>query len=111
MAFLTESERVFLNKMNSTALRTRLGDKLNLQKYVSAAGVGGGATEALVVTGLAADDTILGVTQKTSGANNLPLLGYTTQAANALTCVWSGDPDAGAVVEVLVLKAPATKLV
>jgi len=83
----------------------KLGDKLNLQVYTSSAGAGGAATEAMVLTGLAAADTILSVTQKTQGANSLPLLGYTTLAANALTCVWSADPGAGAVVVVQVLKA------
>lgn len=110
MAFLTEAERVKLNKMNNVALAVRLGDAINIQKYVSSAGAGGAATEAMTLTGLAAADTILAVTQKTKAANNLPLLGYTTQAANALTCVWSADPGAGAVVEVLVLKAPKTAL-
>jgi hypothetical protein len=78
-----------------------------LKSITSSAGAGGAATEAMVVTGLglAAADTIIGVTQKTKGANNLPLLGYTTQAANALTCVWSADPGAGAVVQVSVLRA------
>lgn len=79
----------------------------------SSAGAGGAATEAMVVTGLglAAADTIIGVTQKTKGANNLPLLGYTTQAANALTCVWSADPGAGAVVQVSILRSGLVAIV
>lgn len=77
----------------------------SIVKLVSTAGTGAAATEAMVVTGLLANDTILAVTQKTKGANNLPLLGYTTQAANALTCVWSATVGAGAVVEVLVRRA------
>ena len=110
MALLSQAQRVKLNKMNNVALAVRLGDQINFQKYVSSASAGGAATEAMTLTGLAADDIILAVTQKTKGASNLPLLGYTTQAANALTCVWSANPGAGSVVEVLVLKAPAAAL-
>jgi hypothetical protein len=97
-----------LNRMNSFAKNNRLGDLLNIQVYTSSAGAGGGATEAMVLTGLAAADTILAVTQKTKGANSLPLLGYGTQAANALTGTWSADPGAGAVIVVTVLKAAST---
>lgn len=107
MALLTEAKRYALNRVAGWAQVNGLGDQINIQKYVSSAGAGGGATEAMVLTGLAADDTILAVTQKTEGANDLPLIGYTTQAADALTCTWSADPGAGAVVEVLVLKAAA----
>lgn len=70
--------------------------------FESSASVGGAATEALTVTGLLSTDTILAVTQKTKGAQNLPLLGYTTQANNALTAVWSATPGAGAVILVTV---------
>lgn len=85
-----------------------LGNQVNFQIYTSTAGAGGAATEAMVLTGLAAADTILAVTQVTKGANSLPLLGYSTQAANALTGIWSANPGAGAVILVLVLKAPVT---
>lgn len=68
----------------------------------SSAGAGGGATEAMVLTGLLVSDTIVSVVQKTPGANSLPLLGYSTQAANALTGIWSADPGAGAVIVVSV---------
>lgn len=64
----------------------------------STAGAGGAATEAMVLTGLKTTDTITSVVQKTVGANNLPLLSYSTQAANALTGIWSADPGAGAVI-------------
>jgi hypothetical protein len=94
-----------LNRMNSLARKVGLGDLLNIQVYTSDAGAGGAATEAMTLTGLGASDTILAVTQKTKGANNLPLLGYSTQADNALTAVYSADPGAGAVIQVLVLKA------
>jgi len=94
-----------LNRMNATARRLGLGDLLNIQVYTSTAGAGGAATEAMTLTGLAAADTILAVHQKTKAANNLPLLGWSTQAANALTGIWSADPGAGAVVVVVVLKA------
>lgn len=105
MAFLTEAQRYALNRVSGWAQKLGLGDALNHQIYTSTAGAGGSATEAMVVTGLAAGDTIIAVTQKTKGANNLPLLGWTTQAANALTCVWSANPGAGSVVVVHVLKA------
>ncbi len=68
----------------------------------SAAGAGGAATEAMTVTGLLTTDTVLAVTQKTKGANSLPLLGWSTQAANALTGIWSADPGAGAVIMVTI---------
>jgi hypothetical protein len=108
MATLTDSERILANKISGIARFIALGDKLNIQVYTSAAGAGGAATEAMTLTGLASDDTILAVTQKTKGANSLPLLGWSTQAANALTGIWSADPGAGAVIMVLVLKAPVT---
>lgn len=102
---MTDYKRAILNKMNSTAFKAELGSELDIRTYTSAAGAGGAATEALTVTGLAAGDTILAVSQKTVGANSLPLLGWTTQATNALTCVWSANPGAGAVVVVTVKKA------
>jgi hypothetical protein len=102
---MNDYKRALLNKMNSTAHKVGLGSELDIRTYVSAPGAGGAATEALTVTGLAAGDTILAVSQKTAGANNLPLLGWTTQAANSLTCVWSANPGAGAVVVVTVKKA------
>jgi hypothetical protein len=97
-----------LNHGDSVSNKIRLGDAIRIVTYTSSAGSGGAATEAMTLTGLAAADTILAVTQKTKGANSLPLLGYTTQAANALTCVWSADPGANAVVVVTVRKASTT---
>jgi hypothetical protein len=97
-----------LNRMNSTARKANLGDLVNLQVYTSTAGAGGAATEAMVLTGLAAADTILAVTQSTKGANNLPLLSWSTQAANSLTGIWSANPGAGSIIQVLVLKAAVT---
>lgn len=91
------------SKPVSTAQQTALDLKLtaaSLQAYTSSAGAGGAATEAMVLTGLLATDTILAVTQKTPGGNNLPLLGYSTLANNALTGIWSADPGAGAVIVV-----------
>lgn len=66
------------------------------------AGAGGGATAVLTCTGLVTTDTVLAVSQKTPGANSLPLLGWSTLASNAITAIWSADPGAGAVVMVLV---------
>ncbi len=70
--------------------------------FTSAASAGGTPTEALVVTGLLATDTILSVSQSVPGANNLPLLGFNTLANAALTVVYSADPGAGAVIVVAV---------
>ena len=116
---LSNAHKTHLNKMNSTAHKVSLGDVIaatetvadaalvaaDVVVYTSSAGAGGGATEAMTLTGLAAGDTILSVCQKTNGANDLPLLGYSTQATNALTGIWSADPGAGAVIVVSVVKA------
>lgn len=66
------------------------------------AGAGGAGAEALTCNGLLATDTVLSVSQKTPGANSLPLLGWSTLVANGLTGVWSADPGAGSVVLVAV---------
>jgi hypothetical protein len=108
MALLTEAQRYALNRVSGWAQKLGLGDALNIQVYSAAASAGGAATEALTVTGLGASDVVLAVTQKTPGANDLPLLGWSTQIADGLTGIWSADPGAGAVVEVLVLKAVAS---
>jgi len=102
---MDDNKRALLNRMNSTASRVELGLELDIRSYQSTAGAGGAASEAMVMTGLAAGDTIIALHQRTPGANNLPLIGHTTQAANALTCVWSANPGAGAVIVVTVKKA------
>lgn len=79
-------------------------DAAKLVLYTSAASAGGAATEALTVTGLGVSDTILAVHQSTKGANNLPLLSWSTQANNSLTAIWSANPGAGAVIKVYVKK-------
>jgi len=95
-----------LNRMNKLARDVSLGDLVNIQAYTSAVSVGGAASEAMTVTGLAAGDTILAVTQKTAGAGTgKNLIAFSTQAANALTVTWDANPGAGAVIVVLVLKA------
>ncbi len=68
----------------------------------SAAGAGSSASEVMTVTGLAVSDTILSVCQKTPGANSEPLIGYSTQALNALTAIYPADPGAGSVIVVTV---------
>lgn len=70
--------------------------------YTSSAGAGGSSTEAMTLTGLLATDTVLSVSQKTPGANHLPLIGYSTLANNSLTGIWSADPGAGTVIVVSV---------
>lgn len=84
--------------------RTALGKDVEIRVFESDAGDGGGATEALTFTGLLADDTILSVTQKTAGANDVAIISYTTQAADALTVAYTADPGAGSVVKVVVLR-------
>ncbi len=84
-------------------------DDLNADGQVlsilSSAGSGGGATEAMTVTGLLATDQILAVSQEVEGANSLPLIGFNTQADDALTGVWSADPGSGAEIRVTVSRA------
>lgn len=89
--------------VSATAVTLASGVSLaNNITFTSAASVGGTASEALVVTGLLSTDTIEAVTQKTPGANSLPMLGYSTLANNALTILWSADPGAGAIVIVTI---------
>ena len=97
-----------LNRIFPNLRKVALGDLVNIQVYLSSAGAGGAATEAMTVTGLAAADTILSISQRTPGANNLPLLGNQTHVDGAVTCIWSANPGAGAVVRVVVLKAAST---
>lgn len=66
--------------------------------------VGGAATEVLTFTGLLATDLIMSVSQTNPGSNNLPLLGFSTQVNNALTCIWSADPGPNAVVVLIVYR-------
>lgn len=75
--------------------------------YTSAVSAGGAATEAVTVTGLAAADTILAVSQVVKGANSTALNGYNTQIANGLTLSWTANPGAGSQAVVLVRKAAA----
>lgn len=77
-------------------------DESQILVFTSAAGAGGAASAAMTVTGLQTTDVILSVVQKTKGANNLPLLGWTTVAANSITVQWSADPGAGSVIVVAV---------
>jgi len=85
-----------------------LQENANLVKLTSDAGAGGAATEDdNPVTGLLLTDVILSVTQKTPGANNLPLIGYADQKAGTLDFIYSADPGAGAIVELLVSRALA----
>jgi len=70
--------------------------------YTSAASSGGGASETMTVTGLAATDTVLSVTQSTKGANNTAVTGWSGLALNAIDIDWTADPGAGAKVDVLV---------
>jgi hypothetical protein len=73
-----------------------------IEVYPSIAYAGGASVATVTVSGLSVSDTILAVTQKVQGVNNLPILGWSNQASNALNLHWSADPGANAVVEVLV---------
>jgi|ERR1019366_1179285 hypothetical protein len=70
--------------------------------FASTATVGGAASEAVAVTGLLSTDTILSVSQKTGGGAALPILGWSTQANNLITVIYSADMGSGAVVLVAV---------
>lgn len=98
------SEQATAINTNITAIAANSAADAKLVKYTSTASVGGGATEAVVVTGLGATDTILAVSQRVKGANSLPLLGWQTQIAGGVTLVYSADPGAGAIVEIFVKK-------
>jgi len=83
-----------------------LNENANILSLTSAAGGGGAATEDdNVVAGLLATDTVLSVSQKTPGANDLPLLGFADQKDGSMDFLYSADPGAGAVVTLLVLRA------
>lgn len=77
----------------------------SIQKISSAASAGGAASEALTVTGLLTTDTILAVTQSVQGANAEAPTGWNTQILNGLTVTWTGNPGAGAVIDVLVSRS------
>lgn len=89
-----------------SALQKVAGDTQNkaLLSFLSNASAGGGATEAYVVTGLLATDTIISVSQSIKGSNSLPLLGYNTPGTNSLNGVYSADPGTGAKIVVTVLR-------
>lgn len=80
-------------------------DSAKLAVYDSNPGAGGGASEALTITGLLITDTILAVSQKTAGANPIAVIGFNTLIVDGLTVVYTADPGAGSVVSVLVRKA------
>ena len=62
----------------------------------------GSATPAVTATGLLTTDTILAVTQRVQGANNLPLLGWSAQVADGITAAYSADPGANGVLDIAV---------
>lgn len=70
--------------------------------YDSAASAGGAVTEALTVTGLAATDQILAVSQRVTGANNTSLKSFGAPGTNTLTIGWTANPGAGAIVRVFI---------
>lgn len=90
------------NKSSLVDILNQTRDSANILALTSDASAGGNATETMAVTGLKATDEVLSVSQKTAGAANLPLLGWSNVADNAIDCTWSADPLANAVVVVLV---------
>lgn len=87
---------------------TRVSSPISV--YTTGAAAGGSATEALTATGLLSTDTVLSVTQRTPGANNLPLVGWSTLAKDSITGIWASDPGAGAVLDVQVKRGVSTAL-
>jgi len=71
----------------------------------SAVSAGGAASEALTFTGFdPTTDTVLGISQQTPGANSTATIGWSTPLANTLTVIWTADPGAGAVVNLMVIR-------
>lgn len=93
------------------ALDTTIPAKLDASKLVAVeSGVstgGGGATEVLTVTNLAAGDTILSVVNSTAGTTpaNCIVIAFSYSAPGQLSVTWIGDPGAGAKVTVCLKKA------
>jgi len=79
-----------------TAISTSAG---KVAAYVSTAGAGGASTEIMSVTGIAATDTVLAITQD---SGTLPVIGWSTLGAAVITIDWGVDPGAGSIVRVLV---------
>lgn len=98
----------FLVDVQGEALLPKSRSGLETSVLLSTAGAGGSATAVAVVTGLTTTDTIVAVTQKVKGANGTALNGWNTQAANALTLTYTGDPGAGSIVEVAILREGGT---
>lgn len=71
----------------------------------NATSLGGAASEAFTVTGLAATD-IVTLTVKDNGPNNVTILEHSL-ATNQLTIVFSGNPGAGTIVSYVVHRAAA----
>ena len=98
-------------KENSlVSLINKLMQNSNIVKLTSDASGGGTATEDdLTVTGLLVADDILSVTQRVVGANSLPLLGWADQKKGSLDFMYSADPGAGAIMEVVVRREVPVK--
>lgn len=79
--------------------KTKIGASLVI---VSGAVGSGSASATVTATGLLTTDTIVAVTQRVKGANSLPLLGWSGQLADQLTAVYSADPGANAILDILV---------
>lgn len=104
MAFrtITTAKKNALNKMNMSACSNGLGDLLanNICYAALYTTVGGSATEAITITGLAVGD-IPNVTVNTNGATPRTIT-TAKVTSNTLTVVFSGDPAADHVINIVV---------
>ena len=74
----------------------------NSESLLSAPTVNGSSTQTLSVPGLLATDTILAVTQATSGTHNSYITQYDIAGDGQMTFMWNANPGNGTIVNVLV---------
>lgn len=85
----------------TSAIQTQLNAKqATISSVLSAASLGGAASESLTVAGLLTTSTIISVTQSVPGANSTAMIGYTNSLNGSLTVLWTANPGAGAKVVV-----------
>lgn len=111
MASLTSANKAALSAIESSMARQgfdlgEILDGLEAKEVTSAATTGGAASETVAAVGLADADSIVAVSQRVPGANNLPLLGWQkTGNDDEIQLDYSANPGAGAIVEILYKKA------
>ena len=98
--FLQSAERC---QFGSVACKTKsFGIIHQFLGFLSAASVGGAATENYTVTGLAVGDVVESVTPAVAVANSVFNISYGAVTANTLPVTYSGDPGSGGKVRVFV---------